>query len=174
MLCCLCCFIVYVVVVKSLRWRWSLLLRCLDVQCTWIIINHFCSFSVSLNGPNVKFCPIESMHFRRMDRPMDRQMDEPTNGQTDKPLYRDARTQLKMVCWRWKGWRLDFVFSKNQVKKCSFILGVSLVVWGLWWGPPWLQVCEIASLDPAEGQDQAGLWVRILGHQFLMLTRYRV
>ena len=29
-------------------------------------------------------------------------------------------------------------------------LGVSLVVWGLWWGPPGSQVGEIPPLSPAE------------------------
>ena len=50
---------------------------------------------------------------------------------------------------------LSQYFSKNQVKKYSVVLGVSLVVWGIGWGPPGLQVCKIAPLDPAEeGQDQ--------------------
>ena len=34
-------------------------------------------------------------------------------------------------------------------------MGISLVVWGLQWGPLVLQVREIALLDPAKvGQDQ--------------------
>ena len=35
------------------------------------------------------------------------------------------------------------------------MLGVSLVVWGLRWGPNGSQVCEIVPLDPVEeGKDQ--------------------
>ena len=42
----------------------------------------------------------------------------------------------------------------------SVVLGVSLVVWGLLWAPPGLQVREIAHLNPGEvGQDQS----RVLG-----------
>ena len=38
----------------------------------------------------------------------------------------------------------------------SVVLGVSLVVWGLLWAPPGLQVREIAPLNPGEvGQDQS-------------------
>ena len=35
-------------------------------------------------------------------------------------------------------------------KKNSVGLGVLLVVWGLLWGPPGLQVGEITPLGPAE------------------------
>ena len=35
-------------------------------------------------------------------------------------------------------------------KKNSVDLGVLLVVWGLWWGPPGWQVGDIPPLGPAE------------------------
>ena len=43
----------------------------------------------------------------------------------------------------------------RRIKKYSVVLGVSLFVWGLFWGSPGAKVCEIAPLDTAqEGQDQ--------------------
>ena len=43
----------------------------------------------------------------------------------------------------------------RRIKKNTF-LGVSLVLWGLFWGPIGSHVCKIIPLDPAEiGQDQS-------------------
>ena len=40
------------------------------------------------------------------------------------------------------------------------VSGVALAVWGLLWGSPGLQVCEIAPLDPAEKEKDQG---RVVG-----------
>ena len=46
-----------------------------------------------------------------------------------------------------------YLTIRRKRKNCC--LGISLVVWGLQWGPLVLQVREIALLDPAKvGQDQ--------------------
>ena len=47
-----------------------------------------------------------------------------------------------------------YLTIRQRGKNCC--LGISLVVWGLQWGPIELQVREITLLDPAKvGQDQS-------------------
>ena len=47
-------------------------------------------------------------------------------------------------------------WTLRRTKNYSVILSISLVVWGLSWAPPGLQVREIALLNPGEvGQDQS-------------------
>ena len=66
--------------------------------------------------------------------------------------------------------KLGKYLTLRWTKKYAVVLGISLIIWGLSWGPPGLLVHKIAPLDKAEvGKDQRMVEARRMGLPFMYL-----
>ena len=64
------------------------------------------------------------------------------------------------------------LFPLEVAQENRVFAGVCIVVWGVWWGPPWAQVVDTGPLATVEvGWDEKKIFMQIRGKYYLTLTR---